>query len=70
MSAYELFRLFGVTDNAYELFLKPTLAVGLFAPPEQLSAAAVMEVLEFYALKNQASFDVCWCKGEKKNYLL
>ena len=63
MSAYELFRLFGVTDKAYELFLKPTLAVGLFTNPEQLSAAAVLETLEFYALAHQNSFDVCWCKG-------
>ena len=63
MSAYELFRLFGVTDAAYELFLKPTLAVGLFAPPEDLSAASVLETLEFYALAHQNSFDVCWCKG-------
>jgi uncharacterized protein with NAD-binding domain and iron-sulfur cluster len=62
MSAYELFRLFGVTDKAYKLFLKPTLAVGLFAPPEQLSAASVLETLEFYALAHQNSFDVCWAK--------
>lgn len=63
MSAYELFRLFGVSERAYELFLKPTLAVGLFAPPEQLSAAAVLETLYFYALSHQNNFDVCWCKG-------
>lgn len=63
MSAYELFRLFGVTDAAYEKFLKPTLAVGLFAPPEELSAASVLETLYFYALSHQNSFDVCWCKG-------
>jgi len=62
MSAYELFRLFGVTEKAYNLFLKPTLAVGLFAPPEQLSAASVLETLEFYALAHQNSFDVCWAK--------
>jgi len=63
MSAYELFRRFGVSERAYELFLKPTLAVGLFAPPEQLSAAAVLETLYFYALSHQNNFDVCWCKG-------
>ena len=32
----------------YEEFVKPTLLVGLFAPPEELSAAAVIECLYFY----------------------
>ena len=34
-----MFRDFGVTQKAYDNFLKPTLLVGLFAPPEDLSAA-------------------------------
>jgi hypothetical protein len=41
-------------------FLKPTLLVGLFAPPEELSAAVVIETLYFYALGHQNDFDVCW----------
>lgn len=63
MSALESFRRFGVSKEAYERFLKPTLLVGLFAPPEQLSAAVTIETLYFYALAHQADFDVCWCKG-------
>ena len=39
---------FGVSKRMYEEFVKPTLLVGLFAPPEELSAAAVIECLYFY----------------------
>lgn len=63
MTALEMFRQFGITQNAYEKFLKPTLLVGLFAPPEELSAAVVIETLYFYALAHQSDFDVCWAKG-------
>ncbi|KAJ9522148.1 hypothetical protein QJQ45_005136 [Haematococcus lacustris] len=78
ISAYELFRLAGVSRAAYQEFLRPTLLVGLFAPPEDISAAAMLETLYFYALAHQAGgagcgrqagmtegndFDVCWCKG-------
>ncbi|WPT12651.1 Phytoene dehydrogenase [Picochlorum sp. SENEW3] len=63
MSAREMFKRAGVSDNAYEYFLKPTLAVGLFAPPEDLSAAVTLELLCFYALNSQNAFDVRWCKG-------
>ena len=86
MSAYELFKMCGVSkvkagrdlpmllspgltvtkpltpQAAYEEFLKPTLLVGLFAPPEQISAACMLEALYFYALAHQNDFDVCWCK--------
>lgn len=63
MSARELFHRFGVSQRCYEEFLKPTLLVGLFAPPEEISAAAMLETLYFYALAHQNDFDVCWCKG-------
>ncbi|KAL6762516.1 hypothetical protein V8C86DRAFT_2515288 [Haematococcus lacustris] len=63
ISAYELFRLAGVSRAAYQEFLRPTLLVGLFAPPEDISAAAMLETLYFYALAHQNDFDVCWCKG-------
>jgi len=63
MSARELFRQAGVSRDMYESFLRPTLLVGLFAEPEDLSAAAVLETLYFYALQNVASFDVCWPRG-------
>ncbi|KAI7840340.1 hypothetical protein COHA_006122 [Chlorella ohadii] len=63
MSALDMFRQFGITKSAYENFLKPTLLVGLFATPEELSAAVVIETLYFYALAHQADFDVCWARG-------
>ena len=120
MTALEMFRSFGITKQAYENFLKPTmlvrvvagsslalppvtqpgvrgccvqnigcrtqagigrtgaflslpapryfpmlpaLQVGLFAPPEELSAAVVVQTLYYYALAHQSDFDVCWCKG-------
>ncbi|GFR52690.1 hypothetical protein Agub_g15316 [Astrephomene gubernaculifera] len=63
MSAYELFRRCGVSARAYDEFLRPTLLVGLFAPPEELSAAVVLDTLYFYALAHQNDFDVCWPRG-------
>lgn len=42
MSARELFRSWGVSQRCYEEFLKPTLLVGLFAPPEEISAATMV----------------------------
>ena len=35
----------------------------MFAPPEQLSAAAALDVLYGYVLAHQDDFDVRWCKG-------
>ena len=43
-------------------FITPTLLVGLFKPPEELSALVVMELLYYYALAHQDSFDVRWIK--------
>ena len=63
MSAKELFRRSGVTRALYENFLKPLLLVGLFAPPEELSTASVLETLYFYAAAHQPDFDICWCRG-------
>lgn len=47
----------------YLWFPLPAPQVGLFAPPEDLSAAVTIETLYFYALAHQSDFDVCWCKG-------
>ncbi|GBF97597.1 amine oxidase [Raphidocelis subcapitata] len=63
MSARDLAREWGMSKRMYDDFFTPTLAVGLFAPPEDLSAAVTLETLEFYALGHQNSFDVCWPKG-------
>ena len=62
MTAHELFLRAGLSRRLVEDFLKPTLLVGLFKPPEELSAAVTMELLYFYALAHQTSFDVRWLK--------
>ena len=62
MTAHELFVRCGVTKRLVDDFLKPTLLVGLFKPPEELSAAVMMELLYYYALAHQTSFDVRWLK--------
>merc|ERR1712091_665660 len=64
MTAYELFRRVGVTKRLVDDFLRPTLLVGLFKPPEELSAAVTMELLYFYALAHQTSFDVRWINSK------
>ena len=69
MSAKELFRRSGVTRALYENFLKPLLLVGLFAPPEELSAASVLETLYFYAAAHKFDFDMCWCRGTVREKL-
>lgn len=69
MSAKELFRRSGVTKALYESFLKPLLLVGLFAPPQELSAASVLETLYFYAAAHQFDFDMCWCNGTVREKL-
>lgn len=44
-------------------FIFDTRLVGLFKPPEELSALVVMELLYYYALAHQDSFDVRWIKN-------
>ena len=63
MSAQDLFILFGLSERLVQDFIKPTLLVGLFKPPEELSALVVMELLYYYALAHQDSFDVRWIKN-------
>jgi len=63
MSAHALFLRFGLSERLVEDFIKPTLLVGLFKPPEELSAFVVMELLYYYALAHQDSFDVRWIKN-------
>lgn len=63
MSAHDLFIRFGLSERLVEDFIKPTLLVGLFKPPEELSALVVMELLYYYALAHQDSFDVRWIKN-------
>jgi uncharacterized protein with NAD-binding domain and iron-sulfur cluster len=63
MTAHELFLRFQLSPRLVEDFIKPTLLVGLFKPPEELSALVVMELLYYYALAHMDSFDVRWIKN-------
>jgi hypothetical protein len=46
-----------VSKALYEEFLRPLLLVGLFAPAEELSAAAVLGTFYFYS----APFPILHC---------
>ena len=48
----------GASAALYERFLAPILCALMFAPPEELSAAAAMDVLYAYVLAHQDDFDV------------
>lgn len=50
MTARELFQRSGISENLYREFLKPLLLVGLFAPPEEISAASMLETMYFYGI--------------------
>jgi hypothetical protein len=63
MTAHELFLRFGLSERVIRDFIKPTLLVGLFKPPEELSALVTMELLYYYALAHMDSFDVRWIKN-------
>lgn len=63
MTAHELFIRFGLSKRLVDDFIRPTLLVGLFKPPEELSALVVMELLYYYALAHQDSFDVRWIRN-------
>eukprot|EP00747_Dinoflagellata_sp_TGD_P212478 gnl/TRDRNA2_/TRDRNA2_85568_c0_seq2.p1 gnl/TRDRNA2_/TRDRNA2_85568_c0~~gnl/TRDRNA2_/TRDRNA2_85568_c0_seq2.p1 ORF type:complete len:401 (+),score=61.39 gnl/TRDRNA2_/TRDRNA2_85568_c0_seq2:2-1204(+) len=63
MTAQNLFVQFGLSKRLVDDFIRPTLLVGLFKPPEELSALVVMELLYYYALAHQDSFDVRWIRN-------
>lgn len=63
MTAHDLFLKFRLSSRLVSDFIKPTLLVGLFKPPEELSALVVMELLYYYALAHQDSFDVRWIRN-------
>ena len=63
MSAGDLFNRCGLSKRLVDDFIRPTLLVGLFKPPEELSAAVAMELLYYYALAHQDSFDVRWMRN-------
>ena len=63
IDALTLFRQLKISERMIEEFLRPILLVGLFKPPEELSAAVTMELLYYYALAHQDSFDVRWIRA-------
>ena len=64
ISALTLFQQLRISDRMINDFLRPILLVGLFKPPEELSAAVTMELLYYYALAHQDSFHVRWIKSK------
>ena len=64
MTAAELFVKFKLSKRLVDDFITPTLLVGLFKKPVDLSAAVVMELLYYYALAHTNSFDVKWMRKE------
>ena len=64
IDALTLFKQLRISDRMIDEFLRPILLVGLFKPPEELSAAVTMELLYYYALAHQDSFDVRWIKSQ------
>ncbi len=64
LSAQDLFLSLGISKRLINDFLRPILLVGLFKPPEELSAAVTMELLYYYALAHQDSFDVRWINSK------
>ena len=64
ISALTLFQQLRISDRMINDFLRPILLVGLFKPPEELSAAVTMELLYYYALAHQDSFDVRWINSK------
>jgi len=70
MTAHELFLRMGISKRLVDDFIRPTLLVGLFKPPEELSAAVAMELLYYYALAHQDSFDVRWIRSRSISELI
>ena len=64
LDALTLFRQLRISERMINEFLRPILLVGLFKPPEELSAAVTMELLYYYALAHQDSFDVRWIRSK------
>mmetsp|Transcript_35297 Transcript_35297/g.82467 ORF Transcript_35297/g.82467 Transcript_35297/m.82467 type:complete len:595 (+) Transcript_35297:65-1849(+) len=62
MTAHDLFIRMGLSKRLIDDFIRPTLLVGIFKPPEEVSAAVALELLYFFVLAHQTSFDVRWVK--------
>ena len=64
ITAQALFKRLKISDRMIDNFLRPILLVGLFKPPEEVSAAVMMELLYYYALAHQNSFNVRWINSK------
>lgn len=62
-TARELLKQFGCSERLYQDVFQPLLQVGLFASPEQCSAAATLGLLYYFVLAHQKDFDLLLCRG-------
>ncbi|KAM1791184.1 hypothetical protein ACFX12_035172 [Malus domestica] len=65
ITARELFKQFGCSENLYQNVLSPLIQVGLSAPAEQCSAAATLGLLS-YIFAHQKNFDLVLCRGTSR----
>uniref|UniRef100_A0A2P2MG77 Uncharacterized protein LOC8283661 isoform X1 n=1 Tax=Rhizophora mucronata TaxID=61149 RepID=A0A2P2MG77_RHIMU len=63
ITARELFKQFGCSERLYMDVISPLLQVGLFAPAEQCSAAAMLGMLYYLSLAHHKDFNVVWSRG-------
>ncbi|XP_010531528.1 PREDICTED: uncharacterized protein LOC104807804 [Tarenaya hassleriana] len=63
VTARELLKQLGCSKRLYRDIFRPLLQVGLFAPPEQCSAAAMLALLYYVTLSHQKDFNMVWCRG-------
>ncbi|XP_021853364.1 uncharacterized protein [Spinacia oleracea] len=66
ITARELLRQFGCSEKLYRNIFKPLLEARLYAPAEQISAAATLAVLYYYVVAHQKNFDLLLCRGSVK----
>lgn len=63
ITARELLRQFGCSERLYSKIFDPLLEVRLYAPAEQISAAAALSTLYYYVVAHQKNFDLVLCRG-------
>lgn len=66
VTARELLRQFGCSERLYRDIFDPLLEVRLYAPAEQVSAAATLAVLCYYVVAHQKNLDFVLCRGSVK----
>ncbi|XP_021753026.1 uncharacterized protein LOC110718499 [Chenopodium quinoa] len=66
ITARELLRQFGCSEKLYRNILEPLLEARLYAPIEQISAAATLAVLYYYVIAHQENSDKLLCRGSVK----